>query len=75
MPVDPSIPQAGTAEGRLYERVAALERQLADLQTHSQGEVPVVAALPTAGRVGRVRILASDGHLYRDIGTGWVDVG
>lgn len=70
MPIDPAIPRTGGATERVFERLAALERRIAVLEANSA--LPVVAALPAAGRAGRVVMLASDGKLYRDTGAAWI---
>ena len=77
MPVDPAIPPAGSGEQRLQERVAQLERRLAALEQFLSGggvQIPVVSALPTHGRQGRLLILASDGQIYKDTGSAWTVV-
>lgn len=76
MPIDPAIPPAGTPDARLADRVAQLERQLRALEQFLAGggvQIPVVTALPTAGRQGRLLILASDGKIYKDSGAAWVN--
>lgn len=74
MPVDPAQPPRLSGAGRDAERIASLERRLRALETQLQGgatsAIPVVAALPAAGREGRLLKLASGG-VYVDTGSGW----
>ena len=79
-PINPGQPPPGTIEARTAQRLAALERRLKTLEGllsggSSQQPAPVVGSLPTAGRLGRQVILASDGKLYRDNGASWVAIG
>jgi len=75
MSLDPYRPPGVDPNLRLYERIADLERQVRELRAYVQGgsvqQVPVVDALPTAGRKGRLVMLDSDNLLYRDTGTAW----
>ena len=75
MTLDPSRPPSLDPDVRVYERLAELERQMREIRAYMQGgalqQVPVVDALPTAGRKGRVVMLATDNLLYRDDGTSW----
>jgi hypothetical protein len=79
MPIDPASPPSGDSQLRLLERLANLERELRTIKSTLSGgataQLPVVAALPPAGRLGRLLILSTDGHVYRDTGAAWVDVG
>lgn len=36
--------------------------------------LPVVSSLPTAGTLGRLVTLSTDGHCYHDNGTSWDDL-
>jgi hypothetical protein len=78
-PADPRRPPAGTPQERSSERIAALERRIRNLESYLNGgavqQIPVVAALPAAGRKGRAVILDSDSKLYRDNGSSWVLIG
>ena len=76
MPIDPAQPGAASADGRMAERLAALERSVRVLESYLQGgalgRVPVVDSLPPAGSVGRVYMLSGDLLLYRDTGSAWL---
>ena len=48
---------------------------LAEITNSDSLLVPVVAALPAAGTKGATCVLSTDGHLYTDNGTIWVDNG
>lgn len=77
MRVDPSVPPQIDATGRLLERVAALERQVRELQSYLQGgsvqQIPSVNALPAAGRKGRLVFLTTDSKVYKDTGAAWAN--
>lgn len=75
MPLDPWIPPGTSPDARLADRLAKLEREVRDLQRFLAGggiQAPVVTALPTFGRKGRLVVLASDNKLYLDTGAAWV---
>ncbi len=76
---DPHVPFSTDAIGRLHEKIGSLERRLRALETWSSGgstqQVPAAAALPTAGRKGRVMFNTSDNKLYVDNGSSWVVIG
>lgn len=76
MPLDPRLPPPDDVLSRFADRVAALERQMRDLQSFMQGgvlsQIPVVTALPAAGRKGRLVMLASTSAIYKDNGSSWV---
>ena len=78
MPVDPSQPPQLEPSARVYQRLADIEARMRAVESYLQGgatqQVPVVSALPTAGRKGRVVMLDSDNLLYRDTGAAWVAV-
>jgi hypothetical protein len=76
MPLDPAVPGATSPEGRLMERLAALEKKVRNMeQYHSGGttqQFPLVTVLPTAGRKGRAVVLSSNSKLYIDNGVAWI---
>jgi hypothetical protein len=78
MSVDPAQPPNLDAGARVFQRLADLERRLGNVESYMQGgatqQVPVVAALPTAGREGRVVKVAADNRLWVDTGAAWVAV-
>jgi hypothetical protein len=61
---------------RVYERLADLEQRLRNMEAYLQGgtvqQIPVVTALPVAGRAGRLVMLDSDKLVYRDTGVTWL---
>jgi len=76
MPINPAAPQPSSLEGRLLDRVAQLERKMANLETMLAGgsvQIPAVDTLPAAGRPGRLVYLTSDGLVYKDTGSGWAN--
>lgn len=79
MPLDPAIPPALDLTQRLQQRIADLEFRLRAIEAYMQGgsvgQIPVVAALPAAGRIGRLLMLSTDQHVYKDTGAAWVDIG
>jgi hypothetical protein len=76
MPLDPRVPLPDDPMSRFADRIAGLERELRDLKQFMQGgvtaQIPVVAALPAAGRQGRLLMLASTSAIYKDNGSSWV---
>lgn len=76
MPIDPSIPDSIQPDVRTLAKISNLERRVQTLESQLQGgavpSVPLVSALPGAGRKGRVVMLVSDFKLYADTGTAWV---
>lgn len=76
MPADPRRPSAGSLDERLVARIADLERQVRTMASYVNGgaasQLPVVLALPAAGRVGRALVLRSNGKLYVDDGLNWI---
>jgi hypothetical protein len=78
MPSDPAAPPHLASEARVYQRLAELESRMRNVESYLQGgstqQVPVVTALPTAGREGRVVKVAGDNRLWVDTGTAWVAV-
>lgn len=76
MPHDPRLPPPDDAMSRLADRLAAVERKQRDMEQFMQGGVtaaiPVVTALPAAGRKGRLVMLASTSAVYKDNGSSWV---
>lgn len=81
MALKPGIPDPINRDPlqKAYARIADLERRVANLERMLNGgaasQLPVYSALPTAGRQGRIVILATDGKIYRDTGAAWVAVG
>lgn len=78
MPFDPAQPPQLEPGRRVYQRLSELEGRLRSVESYLQGgatqQVPVVAALPTAGREGRVVKVAGDNRLWVDTGSAWVAV-
>lgn len=78
MPVDPAQLPPLEPGARVYQRLSDLERRLGTVESYLQGgatqQVPVVTALPTAGREGRVVKVAGDNRLWVDTGAAWVAV-
>jgi hypothetical protein len=76
MPVDPYRPPSLDPGARVYERLADLEQRLRNMEAYLQGgtvqQIPVVTALPVAGRAGRLVMLDSDKLVYRDTGVTWL---
>jgi len=74
MPVDPNIPPPTSPEDRLADRLARIERELRTLTALVNGgassQLPVVSALPAAGREGRLVKLQAGG-VYIDTGSSW----
>lgn len=76
MPLDPFPPPQLDPDARLLARIGELERQLRTIQQFLQGgsvgQIPVVSALPSGQRAGRLVGLSTNGKLYYDNGTSWV---
>lgn len=76
MPLDPYRPPQLDPHARLLDRIAELERQMRSLLAFLQGgcvsQIPVVDALPSAGREGRLLGLSTNGKVYYDNGSSWV---
>ncbi len=77
MPIDPTIPPSTDPAQRAADRLAALERRLAALETGSGLlAAPPVAALPAPGRKGRLVTLDDGtGSVYVDTVDAWVRLG
>jgi hypothetical protein len=75
VPVDPYRPPSLDSGARVYDRLADLEQRLRNIEAYLQGgtvqQVPVVAALPAAGREGRVLKVSGDSRLWVDTGVAW----
>lgn len=77
--MQPGQPPSLDGTQRIWNKIGELERFVrsvgALVNGGAVGQLPVVDSLPAAGRKGRAVILAGDGHVYRDTGAAWVDVG
>lgn len=75
MPVNPAAPPPDGRDARVADRLQTLERKMRTIEQFMQGgvtsQIPVVAALPTAGRQGRILMLQSTSAIYRDTGSTW----
>jgi len=74
MSLDPSAPPPSGTDERQALRIASLERRIRTLEAYIAGggsQLPVVSALPTAGRKGRILFNAGDGKVYADTGSSW----
>lgn len=76
MPLNPAIPPPDDPMSRFADSLANLDRRLRNIEAFMQGgvtsQIPVVAALPAAGRKGRLLMLASTSAIYKDNGSSWV---
>jgi hypothetical protein len=76
---NPKAPPPTEGLARIWAKLAELDRRLSNSESYFNGgaaaQVPVVDALPPAGRLGRLVILRADGKLWRDDSTTWVAVG
>lgn len=79
MPLDPAVPPIPGPEGRLLERLARMDSDYGPAARLMPGgaspSVPVVEALPDAGRQGRIVMLQATSTVYIDNGTSWVPLG
>ncbi len=72
---DPFAPLNPEPGAQVWQRLAALERKLRELETSTvAAAIPVVAALPAAGREGRVMKVSGNPSLWLDTGAAWVAV-
>jgi hypothetical protein len=84
---NPKAPPPTEGLARIWQKLAELDRRLSGLESYFNGgatsQVPVVDMLlppgsqapGSPGRLGRLVVLRTNGQLYRDDGTAWIQVG